>query len=80
MAFYIYDLGPLSGKLQEYADMNGMIPETGDKWQDFRWPRRNTKAFKAQGHDEKLWEEFVAEAIAATTKAFQQLDDLEWPD
>ncbi len=80
MAFYIYDLGPLSGKLQEYADMNGMIPETGDKWQDFRWPRRITKAFQAQGHDEKLWKEFVAEAIAATTKAFQQLNDLEWPD
>ncbi len=80
MAFHIYDLGPVSGKLQEYADMDGMIPETGDKWQDFRWTHSNTKAFKAQDEDEQLWQEFVERAIAATSKAFQQLSDLEWSD
>lgn len=78
MAFYIYNLGPVSGQLQEYADMNGMIPEAGDQWQDFRWPHSNAKAFKAQDQDEQLWQEFVRKACAATNKACDQLEDLEW--
>lgn len=78
MAFYIYNLGPVSGQLQEYADMNGMVPEKGDKWQDFRWPHSNAKAFREQGKDERVWQEFVAQAIAATNKALQQLEQLEW--
>ena len=80
MAFYIYNLGPVSGKLQEYADLDGMVPETGDKWQDFRWPHGHGKAFKAQDEHEQLWQEFLEGAIAATTKAFQQLNDLEWSE
>ncbi len=78
MAFYIYDLGPVSSQLQEYADMDGMIPETGDKWQNFRWPHSNAKAFKEQDDSEQLWQEFVSKAIAATIKACDQLQELEW--
>lgn len=78
MAFYIYNLGAVSGQLQEYADMNGMIPEKGDKWQDFRWPHSNTKAFKEQDEHETLWQEFLSKAIAATIKACEQLQDLQW--
>ena len=78
MAFYIYNLGAASAQLQQYADMNGMIPEQGDKWQDFRWPHSNAKAFKEQDENETLWEEFISKAIAATIDAGEQLQDLKW--
>lgn len=78
MAFYIYNLGPVSGQLQEYADMDGMIPEKGDKWQDFRWPHGNAKAFREQDRSEQLWQEFVGKAIVATIEACDRLQELEW--
>ncbi len=35
MAFHIHTFGAMSAKLQSYADEEGLVPETGDRWQDF---------------------------------------------
>lgn len=78
MSFHIFDFGPVSGMLQEYADKDGFIPEAGERWQDFKWTNAQTKVFANKQNGERLWQEFLKKAIAATSKAIAALEELEW--
>lgn len=80
MSFHIFDFGPVSGRLQEYADKDGFIPEAGDRWQDFNWTNAKAKAFADKQTGETIWQEFLKKAIAATSKAMAALQELEWQD
>ena len=78
MAFNIFDLGPASGQLQEYADINNQIPEPGDSWEDFKWPHSLARKFAHKETGAKCWQEFLAEAVAATARAIDTLAALEY--
>ncbi|WP_199248122.1 hypothetical protein [[Phormidium] sp. ETS-05] len=76
MSFYIFDFGPVSSKLQEYADSNGKIPEAGDDWEDFDWPHNLARSFADKDNGPQLWQEFIAEAHSKINRAIQVLEEL----
>lgn len=76
MAFHISKLGCKSATVQQYADKEGVIPEKGDHWQDFNWPRTLQKQFADQENGEAYWHNFLEKANFATLKAKQALDVL----
>ena len=56
--------------LQRFADINGFIPEGGDKLEDdFGFEEPN------DFDDPEIWGEFVSEAVEATKAASQELDE-----
>lgn len=80
MAFHIYNFGCKSSALQQYADKEGLIPEKGDQWQDFNWPRQLHKQFADKEKGAACWQNFLEKATTATTKASQSLNFLEDSD
>lgn len=77
MAFDIFDLGPIGAKLQEYADRDGRIPEAGDDWQDFNWPRSLAERFGDRQTGQERWQAFLELARTETSIAIQALLELE---
>lgn len=77
MAFDILDLGPVCAKLQKYADRDGKIPEAGDDWQDFNWPRSFAERFGDRQTGRESWQAFLEIARAETSIAIQALLELE---
>ncbi len=62
------DYGQLGNNL--LTDLDGFVPEPGDRWQDFAWPEDvwdELWALEQAGDPavEQWWDEFVAEAYAA---------------
>lgn len=78
MIFHIFDFGPLSATVQEYADQTGRIPGSEEeRWQDYEWPRDQKKAFANLGTGQAAWEEFRRGAIQTTQRALKALDELQ---
>lgn len=77
MSFNVSDFGPLSARLQEFADENGQIPVPGESWQDFKWPHERQKSFTHKDQGEHNWQDFVRQAHAAIEQAEVKLEDLE---
>ncbi len=77
MAFSLLDLGPLSAAMQEYADLDGLVPERGDRWQEFHWAHQTTKRFSDTEAGEQCWQDFVSKAVTGTHRAIDALDDLQ---
>ena len=67
MAYHVTNFGSFSGNLKRYADTRGFIPEPGDKIDEMAYPGD-------WDFTEEEWEEFVAEAAAATRRAQVELD------
>ena len=76
MIFQLFDFGPLSAKLQKYADLEGLIPSWGDHWQDFHWSRSTHRQFADQANGEECWQQFVKGATSATDQALEDFEDL----
>lgn len=79
MSFQMLNFGPVSASLQEYADLDGLVPELGDDWHSFHWCRRTTDLFTNQEVGEQCWHDFLVKAIATTQQAAIALQALqEW--
>lgn len=79
MIFQLLDFGPLSARLQQYADLEGWIPSRGDRWQDFHWSRSLYRLFADRTNGEQMWQQFLEGASAATRctlEAFEELHDV----
>lgn len=66
---HVSNYGFFGEKLKPFTDLNGYIPEEGDKPEDGTWADRFTPT---------EWKEFLAKATAAKEKATTALD--EWRD
>ena len=66
MAFHFSKLGRFSHNVKRFADMNGLVPEAGDKREDFDY----VTGYRGDFTD-KSWEEFVNEAVATTKHAIE---------
>jgi hypothetical protein len=78
MAFHFSDLGSESAQLHEYSDENGLVPEVGDRWQDFHWDHMLQQQFADSHSGKASWQAFVAQARTHTKVAIEKLRDLEW--
>ena len=76
MAFHVYDLGPVSARLQRYADMDGLVPEAGNRWSEFHWTHREWRMFADRENGQIYWERFLSETVVATTEALEVLERL----
>jgi hypothetical protein len=76
MIFQLFDFGPLSAKLQQYADLQGLIPSLGDRWQDFHWSRSIHRLFSDQVNGEEYWQQFIRQAMSATDNALEMFEEL----
>lgn len=72
--FHFSNYGQFGMPLQRYADLNGYVPEQGDKLQDFVFP---TGWFDSEDEDfnQEDWEGFIEAAVEATTVAERKLQD-----
>ena len=81
MAIHITSFGNYFNGLQKFADLNGYVPEEGDSPDDLSWPHDNfTNDFDSQGNGyegyaESRWDEFVSEAVEATSKASDAINE-----
>lgn len=73
MAFHIFDLGPLSGQVQRYADLDGLIPEAGKDWREFHWSHHEIRLLSDNEHGAEAWKTLIREAEIATTAALEAL-------
>ncbi len=78
MPFHIYDLGPVSALLQQYADTQGFIPLPGDVWQNFQWTHKQKKTFGNKITGEQNWQYFQTKVFLTILKAERALLDLEF--
>ena len=64
--YHISNLGKNRKYVEQYADINGYVPDEGDTPDQFTWD-----AMGDQWDDlpESAWEEFVAASVAATAEA-----------
>lgn len=69
MAFHKSNLGRFSAEVEQYADLDGYVPEAGD-----HWCQMSTDG--ATAWDDDLWQEHVEAAVRATQRAEQQI--AEW--
>lgn len=76
MAFHIFDLGPVSARVQRFADVDGYVPEPQDHWQEFHWSQRELRWFTDKQDGESHWQEFVQDSFTATSEAFEVLENL----
>lgn len=75
MAYHINSLGSFAGSAIDpnapafYADLHGFVPQHGDRVEDFT--SRSGEPYDPEhvGSDDLSWDEWVAAAEAATTKA-----------
>lgn len=68
------NLGDFGKGPRVYADLDGYVPQEGDKPENFRWPHNEfTCDFDGgegyEGYAQEQWENHLANAIAATEKA-----------
>jgi hypothetical protein len=77
MIFQLLDFGPLSAKVQKYADLDGSIPTRGDRWQDFHWSRSIHRLFADQRTGEQSWQRFIQDASVATQGAIDKFEELQ---
>lgn len=47
------------------SDLNGNVPEEGDRWEDMAWPAQLSRRFAETPNG---WKTFVAQAVEATQK------------
>jgi hypothetical protein len=76
--FHLIDLEACSAKVQAYADLEGLVPASGDRWQDFQWSHRLIHAFADRTDGDQYWHDFLIHAEAETTHALHDLEDLRW--
>jgi hypothetical protein len=76
MAFHIFDLGPLSGQVQKYADLDGLIPEVGSDWREFHWSHNEIQLLTDKEQGAEVWKTFIREASIATGAALEALEAL----
>jgi hypothetical protein len=76
--FHIIDLEACSAKVQRYADLDGLVPAPGDRWQDFHWTHRRIHAFADRTEGDQCWHDFLLHAEAETIRALHNLEDLKW--
>lgn len=77
MSFHVSLLGPVSGQIQHCSDLDGWVPEPGDRWQNFRWDLRIRRQLSDPLQGAGLWERLVAHAQSATQAAVETLLILE---
>jgi hypothetical protein len=64
MAFHFSKLGRFSHNIKRFADHRGMVPEAGDKREDFEYTTGFSSDFTSES-----WEAFVNEAVFVTKLA-----------
>ncbi|MEB3826623.1 hypothetical protein [Phormidium sp. CCY1219] len=64
--FHISSLGGFGYQVKDFADLDGYVPEPGDRPSHFRWD-------EFVEWDRKTWSEFVARARKKTDRALQGL-------
>lgn len=69
MAFHYSRFGAFGLALQNYADLNGFVPEADDKAEDFAWPHDEFDGNGYAGCADEQWADHVADAVAATELA-----------
>lgn len=78
MAFHYTQLGSFGEILREYADIDGYVPEEGDKPESFNYSSEVQYNFTNdfdelgngyEGYAEEQWEEFVNEAFEKIKEA-----------
>jgi len=65
MAFHFSKLGRFSHNVKRFADQNGLVPEAGDKREDFVY----VTGYHENDFNDKSWQEFVNEAVTVTQHA-----------
>jgi hypothetical protein len=63
--FHISTLGGFGYQLKKFADLDGYIPEPGDRPQYFRWGDRSE-------WDSQSWTDFIAQACQKTRVTAQE--------
>ena len=65
--YHITNLGNRSNVVQQYADLDGYVPEAGDDHADMTWD-------SATEWDDDSWADFVSSAIEATESAVESIE------
>lgn len=79
MAYHYTQFGLYGEGLRRYADLHGMVPQEGDKPDEFSWPHTEFECDfddagdGYEGYAAEQWEEHLAGAIAATEEANAEL-------
>jgi len=55
-------LGSFSGEVEQYADLDGYVPEAGDHWSKMTWDAQTQ-------WDADSWQEHIEAAVRATERA-----------
>lgn len=73
--FHVSNFGSLAGSLADVADLNGFVPEPGDRPEQFTWDHDEfTNDFDDygngyEGYADGIWEVFVSDAQEALRAA-----------
>jgi hypothetical protein len=79
MAFHYSNFGMFSNQLKAYADLDGYVPEYGDKLTDFHYPHGHFDDPEATAEEiEDEWREFIERAAEATKAAEKEAKN--WQD
>ncbi|MBD2160584.1 hypothetical protein H6G52_00830 [Limnothrix sp. FACHB-881] len=77
MSYHVSLLGPVSGQIQRCSDLDGWVPEPGDRWQSFRWDRRTLRQLSDPNLGRQQWLQWLGHAEVATAEAVKSLMVLE---
>lgn len=77
MAYHISLFGPVSGYLQRCSDLDGLVPEPGDRWQMFRWDQRILRQLTDPDHGAQQWTQWLRRTQEISDEALRNLQILE---